>query len=933
MKHYFVLVLMLVIAVNGSLQAMATETGEISGRLLDDRGEGLAGVVITAAGPNLQGKRVTVSSHNGIFRLPLLPVGTYTLVCEMEGFTTVNQKDVIVRLGRTTDLTVVMKPSAISEEITVTAPTPLIDKSSTDTSYYVSREELERTPVQNRTIVDVVKFTPGVSGVRMNTRRGTATEGQPSFRGEGEEGNSWIVDGLAISGVRLKNSGMSLNLDSIEEIQVISDPFSPEYGSAYGGVINMVTKSGSNDFSGEFSLVFMDKRLQSSRQEQLAVVSEPEYFSNYNWYLNLGGPLIKDKLWFFISDNLYYDSEETRDTTVDYLFVPAGRLSTRNNNLFTKLTYAFNPNHNLSLTSIYHASMGQKGGTGIPEMYEQKDFSDMIFRLNYKGIINATTFIEAGAGTVFRDQLLSPKDGDLGPAMYYVEDLARNVNNSYGNVTDDSRRLDLSFKITKYAETDSFGYHELVAGFEYYAFSSTFAVDFSGQAEDLFPGNGFDAGTKYYFDSWRGSGGTPTFFYEYGDFNFLNSSRGIGLFVKDKVQWGRFTLMAGLRSQTQLCLDHNKEKLWSWGLGEFLSPRLSLSVDLTGNGLNILKLGWGRFSDTITTMPLGLLNSGAGLKFRTYRWNGPDGPDQEQLHDPANWMFENEQASQPFEIADGIRPNFLTRYLVEFDRRLGRDWAVLARYVRTRAADLLEVLALFDATTGYKFLYDNFELKRRNYNGIELEVNGKIGESLYLKASYAYSSAEGTNPGQSETGSWAQDEGSTNHLGLFGNHIYIPDLPALADQKAYYDWALGGLGGRGIGDEGWYGRLPYSIDHNVKINAVFIAPFGFSVAGAFEYISGYYWEKLGYVPFFGGYYAFPEGRGTRKTPGHSYLDMSLEKEIAMPAGLGLSLRFDVFNILNSQKPIAYVKENIPIFGAVWGRQQPRQARAMIKVKW
>jgi hypothetical protein len=337
-------------------------------------------------------------------------------------------------------------------------------------------------------------------------------------------------------------------------------------------------------------------------------------------------------------------------------------------------------------------------------------------------------------------------------------------------------------------------------------------------------------------------------------------------------------------------------------------------------------------------MPLGLLKSGAGLTFRTYRWNGPQSPDDSAIHDSTNWTFENEQKTQPFVIAEDIEPNFLTRYLIEYDRRLGPEWAFLIRYVQTRASDLLEVLAVFDIKTQYKFLYDNFEHKRRKYHGLEMELRGKIGQNLILRASYSYSSSKGTNPGQSETGSWSQEEGSTNYLGLFGNHINIPDMAELAAIKAYYDWALGGLGGRGIGDEGWYGKLPYSVDHNFKAHTIYLAPFGLSFSAALEWISGYPWEKLGYVPFFGGYYAFPEGRGTRKTPSHSYLDISVEKDfylrkLGLPQDLALSLRFDVFNLLNSQTPISYVKENIPIFGHVWGRQQPRQARVMIKVKF
>ncbi|MFP4082956.1 MAG: carboxypeptidase regulatory-like domain-containing protein [Candidatus Aminicenantes bacterium] len=917
---------------------LAIETGEIQGQVTDRNGAGLPGAVITAQSPSLQGVRRVQSSRNGDFHFPLLPVGNYTLKLKLQGFTPVIQENVIVRLGQVTDLKIIMKLSRIQEEISVTAKSPLIDKTSTDTSFHITSQQMEKLPSQNRTVVDVVKLTPGVTGVRMNTRRGTATEGQPSFRGEGEEGNNWIVDGLSVRGVRLRNSGMRLNFDSIHEIQIISDPFSPEFGSAYGGIINMVTKSGGNQIRGELSLVFMDKRLQSAREKQLSVVSEPDYFSDYNGYVNLGGPLIRDKLWFFLSDNLFIDTVETRDTFIDYLFVPGGKKTQRSNNLFTKLSYSLNPNHNFSLTTIYHKSLGQKGGTGIPDLFDEKMFSDLIFRINYKGILNSSTFIEAGWGRVQRDSSQQPVDEDLGPAQYYIEDLARNIHNSYGNITDNQERLDFSFKITKFVDTDNFGRHELKLGFEYYTFSSEFGVDFTGKEEDIFPGNGFDSGTKYYFNSWKGGIGTPTFLYEYGEFDFINSSRGLGVYFKDKISWGRFTFMAGIRSQTQLCLDDKEEKLWSWGLRDFLSPRFSLAVDVTGDGKNILKLGWGRFSDLITTMPLGLFNSGAGLTFRTYRWQGPLYPPGEEIHNPQNWKFENEQKTQAFEVAEGLKPNFLTRFLVEFDRRLGRDWAVKARYVRSDADDLLEVLAVLDLERGYKFLYDNFEHKRRHYQGLELELNGKIGNTLFLRGSYCYSSAKGTNPGQTETGSWSQEEGSTNFLGLFGNHIYVPDLPGLEEYKEYVDWALGGLGGRGIGDEGWYGKLPYSVDHNFKISTVYLGPYGLSLSAALEWISGYYWEKLGYVPFFGGYYSFPEGRGTRETPSHYYLDVGLEKEfdlgiLGFTQSLSAILRLDIFNLLDSQRPISYVKEDIPIFEAVWGRQQPRQARVSVKLVW
>jgi hypothetical protein len=700
----------------------------------------------------------------------------------------------------------------------------------------------------------------------------------------------------------------------------------------------MVSKSGSNDLRGEFSLVFMDKNLQAARQKQLSVVSEPTYFSSSNWYLDLGGPVVKDKLWFFTSGNVFSDTDETKDGYVDYFFVPGGQRTRQNSNLFAKLTYSLSPNHTLAATGMLRKTLRYKGGIGIPDLFDKENFSDTMFRVNYKGIIDQATFIEAGLGQVRCDIFKEPQDENLGPAMYFIDDLAQSIHNSYGNVTDNERRLDASFKLTRYQETETFGNHEFAFGFEYYNIFSVFLVDFTGKQEDLFPGNGFDSGTKYYFGTWREGLRTPTFFYEYGLFNFTNSSRGIGIYFKDKVTFSRFSLMVGLRSQTQLNLDDQKEKLWSWSLADFLSPRLTLAIDITGDAANVLKLGWGRFSDLITTMPLGLFNSGAGLTFRTYRWQGTQNPSEGEVHNPGNWKFETEQKLQEFEVAPGIKPNFLTRYLVEFDRRLARNWALKTRFIRTKAEKLLEILAVYDPVTTYKFLYDNFEYKRRNYWGIEVELDGRVGTRLFLNASYSHASAKGTNPGQTETGSWAQEEGSTNYLGLFGNHLYVPPLPGLEEIKAYIDWSLGGLGGRGIGDEGWYGNLPYSVDHNLKLNLSYLAPAGFTFSAALDYISGYYWEKLGYVPFFGGYYSFPEGRGSRKTPSHSYLDCSLEKSLAIgkfsfAKNLSLSVRLDVFNVLNSQGPISFVKENIPLFGEVWGRQQPRQARLMIKLKF
>ena len=124
-----------------------------------------------------------------------------------------------------------------------------------------------------------------------------------------------MVDGLPTSGTRINDPSISINFDTWDEVQVVSDGFTPDFESSVGGIINIVTKSGGNIFHGEVGGLIRDHHLRASRNpDQLAVVTVPET-SFHNYYGNLGGPIIKDKLWFFVSDNLYRRADDTPATT------------------------------------------------------------------------------------------------------------------------------------------------------------------------------------------------------------------------------------------------------------------------------------------------------------------------------------------------------------------------------------------------------------------------------------------------------------------------------------------------------------------------------------------------------------------------------------------------------------------------------------------
>ncbi len=415
----------------------AQQTGEIRGKVTEEKGEVLPGVAVTAKSPNLQGLRTAVSDRNGNFRLPLLPVGTYSLMFELPGFEKLTMTGSEVRLGLTSDLSIVLKPTAVREEVTVIAPNPPIDKTKADTSYRLNSGDLALVPAQARTIAEIVGFTPGVTGVRSNTVTGGANQNwlpgrtteseMPSFRGEGNAANNWFVDGLSTRGAFFHDPGVRLNYDAWEEVQIVSDGFAPDMGQGQGGFINIVTKSGSNTFHGELGGLVQGSGLRAQRQEQLSTVSIPET-SLEQYFGNLGGPIIKDKLWFFLSDNYFRNLDASEEQTISWLTVPAGNRSITTNNAFGKITFTPHEKHTFYLSGMLDKFLNEQGGIGVPETYTKTVYTRYSYRLNYRGILSQNTLLTAAWGQNRNDTSTEPLNGDYGPPQYFWQDIGQSSN-------------------------------------------------------------------------------------------------------------------------------------------------------------------------------------------------------------------------------------------------------------------------------------------------------------------------------------------------------------------------------------------------------------------------------------------------------------------------------------------------------------------------
>lgn len=906
----------------------AEQTGEIRGKVTDKRGETLPGVSITAKSPKLMGIRTALTDKDGSFRLPLLPIGTYSLTYELSGFEKLITIGNEVHLGATLSVSAMLKIATVSEEVTVTATNPMIDKIRTDNSYRLIGEDLARVPSQARTIAEVVSYTPGVTGVRANMVTGSDT-GLPSFRGEGDAGNNWLVDGLTMKGVAFNDPGVRINYDAWEEAQIISDGFAPELGQALGGFINIVTKSGGNEFHGDLGILLRDHQLRAGRREQLSAASLPTT-SLSQYFGNLGGPLFKDKLWFFLSDNVHRSLDLTDDRAISWLTIPAGKRRIVTNNLFGKMTFSPLRSHTLSFSGTLDKALNQTGGIGIPETYTKTDYLDLSYQINYRGILSQNTVLTATLGQNRRESGEEPLDGDYGPPSYFWLDIAQTTNNSYWSSMFLQHRTDGTLSLTRYMNLGAWGSHEFRAGMLYYRYDWQVDNKYTGLDFDPWPDNGFDNGVQI---RWVAPG-IPLALQESGYGGIKNASKGIGFYAQDSFTIGRFSFMLGLRSEIQKVFNNLREEIWSWGLDDFLAPRLTVSYDLLGDSRNILKFGYGQFANPQSLSYLWNFNTRKGFNFRFYDWIGAENPTEAQLMDSSNWAFSYEQSAEamPLEVDPHLKPNKMTKLLLEFDRQLGANWALKFRGIYSFSKGLTEDIASYDQDTQeVKYIYTNFELKKRNYRAIEVELNGKITGKMMLNASYTWSRAKGTNPGAwNDLFTWDSPYGNAYEGGLFGYHPYVPEGEP---NKEFLDALFRGLGGRDIGDEGWYGILPYSVDHLIKILGTYYTPFGFIVSAGIEYLSGYHWEKKGLSPAAGMFVIFPEGRGGRTTPSHMYVDLAVEKEFVLEKNMRFIVGMNAYNLLDSQRPISFVKEDTELFGQVWGRQLPRWLQVKIALRF
>jgi outer membrane receptor protein involved in Fe transport len=304
-----------------SLVRAQSTTGSISGTVEDSTGARLPNVAITARNVDTALVRSTTSGGGGLFTIPLLPVGTYEVAGELSGFSGARVANVVVSIGGDPNVRLVLEPAGVQAAVTVSSEVPLIETSKSAVDTVVGQQMIENLPTNGRNFIDFVLTTPGV--VKDNFRVGDI-----SFAGQRGTLNSLIVDGAdnnntffgqATGRTGTGRAPYQFSQDAVKEFQVNSSSYSAEFGRAGGVVINVVTKSGTNDCHGGAFYFYRDDSIKSIDLIDKANhrPETPYHFDQFG--ASLGGPILKDRLFFFAN----YDGQRNTVPNSVILTIPA----------------------------------------------------------------------------------------------------------------------------------------------------------------------------------------------------------------------------------------------------------------------------------------------------------------------------------------------------------------------------------------------------------------------------------------------------------------------------------------------------------------------------------------------------------------------------------------------------------------------------------
>ena len=366
--------------------AQGVQSATLSGTVTDDSGGALPGVVVTVSSPSLQGTREAVTGGNGTYVLRGLPPGTYNITFSLDGMSTVEVTQ-LLELGQPAVVSPALQASF--EDVIVVTGESVSALESPTVGINLDAEEVDTLPTGARTLEDIADLSPGL------TQDSTENvDGQVSISGGFSFDSVFMLDGVDITDPVFAQATDLFIEDAIEETQVLTSGISAEYGRFSGGVINAITKSGGNEFSGSVrtDLTNPSWRDETPNEEQNGITRESDLSEVYSG--TLGGRIIKDQLWFFAAAR---DESDTEQVLLQRTNVPFSETE-NDERIEGKLTATIAEQHTL-VAGFMDRDQSSRDATldagSTLSTIDTTEFPQQLVKFGYNGVWGSSMFGEA----------------------------------------------------------------------------------------------------------------------------------------------------------------------------------------------------------------------------------------------------------------------------------------------------------------------------------------------------------------------------------------------------------------------------------------------------------------------------------------------------------------------------------------------------------
>jgi outer membrane receptor protein involved in Fe transport len=278
--------------------AMAQQTsGNLNGRIVDEQQAAMPGVTVTATNSATGFNRTVTTDSEGVYHMTALPVGTYAVKVELAGFQELTRQ-IIVEVGANLDVNFDMHVQGRTENVQVTAEMPLIETSSSSVGGVVDTKRIESMPLNGRQFANLATTIPGV-GLGMHSDPTKSTQFAPQISGGNGRNLNYQIDGGDNNDDTVGGLLQLFPLEAIDQFQVITSRYKAEYGRSNGGVMNIVTKSGTNDVHGSWLTFLRDKSLNAQTETEKINKVDKQDYRRWQYGGSFGGPAITNKLFYF----------------------------------------------------------------------------------------------------------------------------------------------------------------------------------------------------------------------------------------------------------------------------------------------------------------------------------------------------------------------------------------------------------------------------------------------------------------------------------------------------------------------------------------------------------------------------------------------------------------------------------------------------------